>query len=63
MSKLNTVVQIVLAGVVLGDLAIVAVPGALMVGLIYATAATTLVSGLAYGQVLFRAGADLENLP
>ncbi len=61
-SKLNTVVQIVLAGVVLGELAIVAVPGALMVGLIYATAATTLASGLAYGQVLFRSGADLENL-
>jgi cardiolipin synthase len=62
-SKLNTVVQILLAAVALGDLAIVPVPAAIMDGLIYATAATTVASGLAYGRLLIGVGADLENLP
>ena len=60
-SKVNTMAQIVLAAVVLGDLAFAVVPAALILGLIYATAATTVGSGAAYLLWLRRAGANLET--
>lgn len=47
-SKINTTVQIALAGVVLADLGLAWNPGILLTLLVYATAGTTLLSGAAY---------------
>ena len=60
-SKVNTVAQIVLAAVVLGNLAFAVVPAPLILGLIYAPAATTVASGAAYLVRLRRVGASLET--
>ena len=60
-SKINTVAQIVLAAVVLGDLAFAVVAAPLIPGLVYAAAATTVASGTAYMVRLLRVGADLET--
>ena len=60
-SKVNTVAQIVLAAVVLGDLAFAVVAAPLILGLVYATAATTVASGAAYMVRLRRVGASLET--
>ncbi len=60
-SKVNTVAQIVLAAVVLGDLAFAVVAAPLILGLVYATAATTVASGTAYMVRLLRVGANLET--
>ena len=61
-SKVNTAVQFVLAGVVLGDMALVAVAPGWISALIYATAITTAVSGAGYLWLLLRPKANLETL-
>jgi len=55
------VAQIVLAAVVLGDLAFAMVDAPLILALVYATAATTVASGTAYMVRLRRVGASLET--
>ena len=60
-SKVNTVAQIVLAAWVLGERAFAIAFPALAAWLIYAVAATTLLSGLAYLQRATRRAGDLER--
>ncbi len=61
-SKVNTAVQFVLAGVVLGDMALVAVAPVWIWALIYATVITTAVSGAGYVRLLLRPKSSLETL-
>lgn len=62
-SKINTVLQIVLAGLVLAGHALPGAPIALVPPLVYAVAATTVLSGLAYALRVVRATTQVEPLP
>ncbi|MCP4330074.1 MAG: CDP-alcohol phosphatidyltransferase family protein [Alphaproteobacteria bacterium] len=60
-SKINTTLQIVLAGLVLGDIAFGLSLGTVQLVLVYTVAVTTLLSGAAYVLQLGRRAPDLED--